>query len=113
MGRTANAEDVFRAIADPTRREILDILADGSASTSELVSRFPISQSAVSQHLAVLRTAGLVTSEPQGRRRINRLDASGLREIVEWLERYERFWDQAFDRLGTVLDASGGPRDQP
>lgn len=96
--------DVFHAIADPTRRAILDLLAEGELAVKELQPRFPMSQPALSQHLRVLREAGLVSERRVGRLRIYRLNARPLNDVGNWLARYERFWDERFDRLGRLLD---------
>lgn len=91
----------LQALADPTRRRILDLLAEGELPAGELARHFPeISRPAVSQHLAVLREAGLVTERQEGRFRIYRLEAGPLREVWEgWLSRYQRFWE---DRLAVL-----------
>ncbi len=97
--------DLFRAVSDPTRRAILDRLIDGDASASDLATPFAMSQPAFSQHLRVLRQAGLVAVRRDGRRRMYALRPASLRRIYDWVGRYERFWDTAFDRLGAYLDA--------
>jgi DNA-binding transcriptional ArsR family regulator len=98
--------DVFRAVADPTRRTILDLLTEGELAVKELQPAFRISQPALSQHLRVLREAGLVSERRAGRLRIYRLEAGPLADLRGWLGRYERFWDERFDRLGRVLDGA-------
>jgi DNA-binding transcriptional ArsR family regulator len=95
--------DVFRAVADPTRRAVLDLLAEGELAVKDLQPAFPISQPALSQHLRVLREAGLVSERRAGRLRIYRLEAEPLAGVRTWLE---RFWDERFDRLGRVLDGA-------
>mgnify|MGYP000947234466 FL=1 len=92
---------MLQALADPTRRRILDLLAQGDLAAGEIAGHFPsISRPAVSQHLAVLREAGLVRERREGRRRIYRLEPEPLREFWEgWLSRYQRFWD---DRLADL-----------
>jgi DNA-binding transcriptional ArsR family regulator len=94
----------FRAISHPTRRAILDTLAQGERSVTELTQQFAVSQPAISQHLDVLRRAGLVAVEPDGRQRRYRLDPAPLREVFDWATRYEAFWRGSLDRLGAVLD---------
>lgn len=91
-------ERVLQALADPTRRRILDLLTQKEMAAGEIAARFPeISRPAVSQHLAVLREAGLVSERQAGRYRLYRLEAEPLREFWEgWLQKYQRFWD---DRL--------------
>lgn len=94
---------VFRALADPTRRAVLERLADGEMSVSALKACFPISQPAISQHLATLRGAGLVTERRQGRHAYYRVDPAGLGLVVEWVGRYRAFWPERIDRLKDVL----------
>jgi DNA-binding transcriptional ArsR family regulator len=83
---------VYRAIAEPTRRAILDLLARGEQPVGWLVARFPFSQPAVSQHLRVLREAGLVRVRRQGRNRMYSIDARPLSEVYRWAGRYRRSW---------------------
>ena len=85
-------ETVFGAIADPTRRAILDILSSRELSAGELAERFPISRPAVSRHLRVLRQAGLVRESRQAQCRVYSLDPTPLRDVDEWLKRYRLFW---------------------
>lgn len=100
-------EAVFRAIADPTRREMLGRLAAGPLVVAQLGQGFPISQPAVSQHLKVLRDAGLVRSERQGRQRLYHLEPQGLQQVASWVQRFESFWEARLDGLEAVLDALG------
>ncbi|OAI40138.1 ArsR family transcriptional regulator [bacterium SCGC AG-212-C10] len=95
----------FAALADDTRLQIVDVLAREEASVNDLVARFAISQPAISQHLKVLREAGLVRVRPEAQRRIYSLDPDGLREIDTWLSRYRRFWASRLDRLEEHMDA--------
>lgn len=97
----------YRAVADGTRRRILDLLADEERSVNELLERFEdegLSQPALSQHLKVLREAGLVSVRRDGRRRIYSLDPRPLRAIYDWVAFYERFWDDKLAALGQFLD---------
>lgn len=96
---------LFRAIADPTRRQMLMLLADADHTVSELAGPFSISQPAVSQHLKVLREAGLVQVRREGRERRYRMDPVPLKEIHDWLAYFERFWDRKLDALGNYLDS--------
>lgn len=102
--------DVYGAIADPTRRRILDLLAEAERSASELAAPFQMSRPAVSQHLRVLREAGLVSEQRSGRQRIYRLEPGGLREVDLWVSSYQRFWRTRFAALGDYLDAQEGDR---
>ena len=89
----------FTALADPTRRAILTRLAEGEATVNELAEPFPISVQAVSKHLRVLEHAGLIERDRVAQRRPSRLRGAPLRVAADWLQRYERLWDQSFDRL--------------
>jgi DNA-binding transcriptional ArsR family regulator len=89
----------FAALADPTRREILTRLTDGEATVNELAERFPISVQAVSKHLGVLQRAGLITRGRSAQLRPSRLRAEPLKDAVDWLGSYQRFWEAGFDRL--------------
>jgi DNA-binding transcriptional ArsR family regulator len=99
----ANAESVFHAIADANRRKLIDLLADGEKPVHVLAGDFDISFAAVSQHLSVLRSAGLVTSRAKGRHRIYRLNPAGLRAVDEWTGKYRRFWAGRLNKLRKVL----------
>ena len=83
---------VFQAIADPTRRAILDRLRDGGQAVNEIAGRFDVSRPAISKHLRVLHQANLVTETREGRNRIYKLNAEPLRDLEKWLEHYRRFW---------------------
>jgi DNA-binding transcriptional ArsR family regulator len=93
----------FSALADPTRRAILDQLAKGDATVSELAEPFPISVQAVSKHLKVLEQAGLITRGRSAQRRPSHLRGGPLKDASEWLGDYRRFWAESFDRLDTRL----------
>jgi DNA-binding transcriptional ArsR family regulator len=95
--------DTFAALADPTRRAILGRLSEGDATVNELAEPFPITVQAVSQHLKVLERAGLITRGRRAQLRPSRLQAAPLKDAVDWLERYRRFWDGSFDRLEARL----------
>jgi DNA-binding transcriptional ArsR family regulator len=97
----------FAALADPTRRAILQRLADGEASVNELAEPFPITVQAVSRHLKVLEDASLITRTRSAQLRPSRLHGEPLKEAADWLERYRRFWEGSFDRLGERLDEDG------
>jgi DNA-binding transcriptional ArsR family regulator len=97
--------DTFRAIADPTRRSILDLLVEHERGVTEIGARFDLSQPAISQHLKVLRDAGLVDVTRAGKQQIYRVRPAGLGPVREWMAQYERFWNGRLDRLGKLLDA--------
>ena len=91
------------ALADPIRRQIIEMLADRERDAGELAAAFPVSRPAVSRHLRVLREAGLVQVRPQAQRRAYALDPEPLEDLARWLERYRRFWSQRLDALDTEL----------
>jgi len=98
----------FAALADPTRRAILARLAEGEATVNELAEPFPISVQAVSKHLKVLERAELITRGRSAQLRPSRLQGAPLKEAVDWLENYSRFWQGSFDRLGERLQEGPG-----
>jgi DNA-binding transcriptional ArsR family regulator len=100
----AAAEDVFRAIADPSRRRMLELLAANDCPAQELASQFDMSFAAVSQHLKVLLGAGLVARRTEGRTRIYRLTPQRLRVVEEWTATYRKFWESRLQRLAKYLD---------
>lgn len=95
--------DALTALADPTRRRIVELLAERDHDVTELHAHFPISQPAVSRHLRVLREHGLVRSRAEARRRVYSLDPTPLAELDAWLGRYRSFWAQRLDALETEL----------
>jgi DNA-binding transcriptional ArsR family regulator len=100
----ANGLDiVIRALADPRRRAILEQLSAKETAVKDLTARFKISQPAVSQHLAALRSAGLVTERHEGRRVYYRVQPGGLRPLVDWLAHYKAFWPERVDKLQKLL----------
>ncbi len=105
MARSAAAESVFQAIACPTRRALLDTLSLGESNVTELVATLDVTQSAVSQQLAILRSAGLVEERVDGRFRYYTLRAQPLSEIDDWIGRYRDAMERSLDALGRLLDA--------
>jgi DNA-binding transcriptional ArsR family regulator len=95
---------IFAALADPTRRAILSRLASGEASVNELAEPFDMSQPAISKHLKVLESAGLVSRGQDAQRRPRRLEAKPLAVASEWLERYRKYWEANYERLDALLD---------
>jgi DNA-binding transcriptional ArsR family regulator len=93
----------FSALADPTRRAILERLVEGPATVKELSAPFTISGPAISRHLRVLERAGLIARERDAQWRPTRLEAAPLRQVAAWTDNYRRFWDASFDRLDTYL----------
>jgi DNA-binding transcriptional ArsR family regulator len=104
MARAATTADAFNAVAEPRRRQILDVLSRGELPVNDLVRRLGLAQPLVSKHLRVLREVGLVDRRDVGRQRIYRLDGRRLKPIHDWVKNYERSWSQRFDRLDVVLE---------
>jgi DNA-binding transcriptional ArsR family regulator len=103
------ATDVFRAVADPTRRRLLDLLRDGPKGFQDLHAEVPITKGGLSSQLKVLREVGLVERRQEGRTVSFALSPQPLADVAAWLQPYTRFWDAAFDRLGQVLEGSPDP----
>ncbi|MEU6281348.1 metalloregulator ArsR/SmtB family transcription factor [Streptomyces sp. NPDC047028] len=101
--------DVFGVLANPVRRKLLEHLREGPRSTGELAALFELGRPAVSEHLAVLRAAGLVREEPRGRHRFYHLVPAGLAEVGEWLHPFEHYWNQRLTALGDLLDEEDTP----
>ena len=104
MARAATTTDAFNAVAEPRRRQILDLLADGEASVNELVARLGLAQPQVSKHLRVLREVGLVGVRDAGRQRLYRLNGRSLKPIHDWVTTYEQSWNERFEQLDVLLD---------
>jgi DNA-binding transcriptional ArsR family regulator len=104
MARAATTTDAFNAVAEPRRREILDLLASGERPVGDLVRLLGMSQPLVSKHLRVLREVGAVDVREEGRQRLYRLNARALKPIHDWVRGYERFWSERFDRMDVVLE---------
>jgi len=104
MARAATTTDAFNAVAEPRRRQILDLLAQGERPVNDLVSLLGLAQPQVSKHLRVLREVDLVRVRDEGRQRMYRLNAGPLRSIHDWLQSYEQMWSERFDLLEQVLD---------
>ncbi len=104
MARAATTTDVFNAVAEPRRREILDALAGGERSVNDLVRSLGLAQPQVSKHLRVLREVQAVDVRDEGRQRLYRLDGRALRPIHEWVSGFERLWSERLDRLDLVLE---------
>ncbi|MFJ8104313.1 ArsR/SmtB family transcription factor [Streptomyces sp. NPDC096132] len=97
-------QDVFGALANPVRRQLLDALRDGPRAVNDLAGRFELSRPAISEHLQVLRQARLVREEPRGRQRFYHLEPMPLAEVGEWLHPFEHYWRARMRSLGDVLD---------
>jgi DNA-binding transcriptional ArsR family regulator len=103
MARAATTTDVFNAMAEPRRREIVDLLAGGERPVSDVVDALGIAQPQVSKHLRVLREVGVVDVREEGRQRLYRLNGHALKPIHDWVKGYEQLWTERFDRLDAVL----------
>ncbi|MGN7818605.1 winged helix-turn-helix transcriptional regulator [Chitinophaga varians] len=96
--------DVFQAIADPTRREIIHLLADRSLSLNMVADHFDISRPAISKHVKILTECGLIVIQQQGRERHCKANLHQLKEVSEWVENYRRFWNKKLDALEAFLE---------
>jgi DNA-binding transcriptional ArsR family regulator len=104
MARAATTADAFNAVAEPRRRQILDLLSGGERPVNDLVQGLGLPQPQVSKHLRVLREVGLVKVRDQGRQRVYGINGHPLKPIHDWVKNYERSWSQRFDRLDVVLE---------
>jgi DNA-binding transcriptional ArsR family regulator len=104
MARAATTTDAFNAIAEPRRRQILDLLAGGERPVNDLVETLGLAQPQVSKHLRVLREVGAVHVRDQGRQRLYRLNGQALKPIHDWVKDYERTWTERFEQLDVVLE---------
>jgi DNA-binding transcriptional ArsR family regulator len=104
VARAATTTDAFNAVAEPRRRQILDVLAGGERPVNDLVTLLGLTQPLVSKHLRVLREVGLVDVRDEGRQRLYRVNGQPLKPIHDWVSQYERSWAQRFDRLDAVLE---------
>jgi DNA-binding transcriptional ArsR family regulator len=104
MARAATTTDAFNAVAEPRRRQILDLLAGGERPVNDLVETLGLAQPQVSKHLRVLREVGAVHVRDQGRQRLYRLNGQALKPIHDWVKDYERTWTERFEQLDVVLE---------
>ena len=104
VARAATTTDAFNAVAEPRRRQILDVLARGERSVTDLGAALGLAQPQVSKHLRVLREVGLVNVRDEGRQRLYRLDGRPLKPIHDWVSGFERSWNERFDALDRVLE---------
>jgi DNA-binding transcriptional ArsR family regulator len=104
MARAATTTDAFNAVAEPRRRQILDVLAGGERPVNDLVAALDLAQPLVSKHLRVLREVGLVEVRDAGRQRMYRLNGRPLKPIHDWISTFEQTWTERFDRLDAVLE---------
>jgi DNA-binding transcriptional ArsR family regulator len=104
MARAATTTDAFNAVAEPRRRDILDVLAKGERPVNDLVRLTGLAQPQVSKHLRVLREVGAVDVRDEGRQRLYRVNGHALKPIHDWVKDYERTWSERFDELDAVLE---------
>jgi DNA-binding transcriptional ArsR family regulator len=104
MARAATTADAFNAVAEPRRRQIVDVLAERELPVNDLVRALGMPQPQVSKHLRVLREVGVVDVREQGRQRLYRLNGRALKPIHDWVKNYERTWSERFDQLDAVLE---------
>jgi len=104
VARTATTADAFNAVAEPRRREILDVLAGGERPVNDLVGALGLAQPQVSKHLRVLREVGAVEVRNEGRQRLYRLNSQALKPIHDWVKNYERSWSERFEELDSLLE---------
>jgi DNA-binding transcriptional ArsR family regulator len=103
MARAATTTDAFNAVAEPRRRQILDVLVGGERAVNDLVAILGLAQPLVSKHLRVLREVGLVEVRDEGRQRMYRLNGRPLKPIHEWVKNYEQSWSERLDRLDAIV----------
>jgi DNA-binding transcriptional ArsR family regulator len=104
VARAATTTDAFNAMAEPRRRQIVDVLAAGERSVNDVVSALGLAQPQVSKHLRVLREVGVVAVREDGRRRLYRLNGHALKPIHDWVKSYEQSWTERFEQLDDVLE---------
>jgi DNA-binding transcriptional ArsR family regulator len=104
MARAATTTDAFNAVAEPRRRQILDLLADGEISVNALVARLGLAQPQVSKHLRVLREVGLVEARDEGRQRMYSLNGRTLKPIHDWVSTYRQAWEERYEAMDEVLE---------
>jgi DNA-binding transcriptional ArsR family regulator len=104
MARTPTTHDPFNAVAEPKRRQVLEVLGTQELSVNEIVERLGWNQPMVSKHLGVLKQVGLVSERRVGRQRMYRVNAERLKPIYDWVAPFERYWSERYDRLDDVLE---------
>ena len=97
-------QSAFRALADPTRREILKLLAQQDMTIADVSDKFAITRAAVKKHLTVLSDGGLITVTPRGRERVNSIDPQGFAPVLSWLDYFDSFWDARLNDLKTAIE---------
>jgi DNA-binding transcriptional ArsR family regulator len=97
-------QPTFRALADPTRRDILKLLSAGEMTIADVSARFDMTRAAVKKHLTVLSDGGLITVEARGRTRVNRINPAGFAPVLSWLDYFDRYWDDRLAGLRTAIE---------
>lgn len=108
VARIPTTSDAFNAVAEPRRRQILDLLADGERAVAEIVASLGLTQPQASKHLAVLKAVGLVHVRRDGRRRLYRVNGAALKPMHDWVTTYERFWDHQLARVKERAERNAG-----
>jgi DNA-binding transcriptional ArsR family regulator len=111
--RLQRTEATFQALADPTRRAVLDLLRRGSQPAGQIAEAFPVSRPAISKHLRLLRRAHLVLEHREGRHRVYRLNPDPLRAVDSWIEQYRVFWAASLNNLKAFVEAEHARETQP
>ena len=104
MNSSDRQQSIFRALADQTRREIISMLADGARPIGDIADEFAMTRPAVAKHLRILEEGGVITVHPKGRERINQLNPEALKTAADWLNYFDRFWDDRFAKLKEVVE---------
>lgn len=104
----SDLQDTFRALADPSRREMLTRLRDSEMTIGEMAGHFPMTRAAVKKHLTILEQGNLISVHARGRERINRLEPLALKEVSGWLDYFSNFWDDKLTKLQTAVEAAEG-----
>jgi len=108
---TDTAQMAFRALSDPSRRDMLRMLGDRDLTVAQVSDQFDMTRAAVKKHLVVLEEGGLIRSRTQGRERINSLHPDGLRPVLDWLGWFDQFWDDRLADLKTTIEQKGNSND--
>ena len=104
VSRFEDTQGAFRALADPTRRQILTHLSTGDMTIGQVCDRFDVTRGAIKKHLTILQEGGLITVHPRGRERINRIRPMALKPVSDWLGYFDRFWDNRLADLKTAIE---------
>ncbi|KAJ55288.1 ArsR family transcriptional regulator [Actibacterium mucosum KCTC 23349] len=106
-----HTQATFRALADPTRREILHLLSAQDMTIAQVAEQFTMTRAAVKKHLTVLSDGGLIEVQPQGRERVNRLRRDGMKPVIDWLTTFDIFWDDRLAALKSAIETYEAPDD--